>query len=512
MKADTIRLATVFHEAGMIDEPTYEQCKEVSDPKAKSFADALKKVTQNVSFKNIGELMTADIVPSGKKSNDSTLHDILSQPLFLSQDQIRSILCAWKPSVGDLVTRLNACGIMPDGTTEAVKELGRGAAAYDRLIERGYLDSNSVNRVVSANHLPHKRMNRLLLALNCLKHNGMLSQGDCDLLLQKIEEKGESQIPVLNQEILDFIGSDPELPELNLAEVEPIDTLRKMLPSGFIRQSLVLPRQRVKSVLEIVTSDPFHFTLIDSLSFLTGVSISVYHASTSQLISRINAIYPTGDASTASHAAQPSLAAAQPAIGATSDVGGSAPVLEEIADNRTTVGLVTSIIEGGVKHKATDIHLEPQADGKLRVRYRIDGRLREVMDVPPEMMLSVVSRIKVLSNLDVTERRRPQDGHFSLRIGEGAFDFRVSSLPTHVGEKVVIRILDESRVMLSLASLGMETDQAGMVAKWISRPHGLVLVTGPTGSARHQPFMHRSIPSTPPKKTSSPLKIRSNTR
>jgi type II secretory ATPase GspE/PulE/Tfp pilus assembly ATPase PilB-like protein len=243
-----------------------------------------------------------------------------------------------------------------------------------------------------------------------------------------------------------------------------------------MRQNQFLPCRRAKGMLEIAAADPFHFVLADTLSLLTGLPVVLTYAPSARLTTRFQDLFPdnvtTDSPEKTTRAAGPASPLPEPAAGA-----------EEIVDSSSAVELVSSIIDGGVRHGATDVHLEPYNEA-LRVRYRIDGRLRRVMDVPSQMIPSVISRMKVLSNLNVTERRRPQDGHFSLNINQGAFDFRVSTLPTHIGEKIVIRILDESRVMHDLEGLGMEPFQSTMVKKWIARPHGLLLVTGPTGSGK----------------------------
>src|SRR5205085_743263 len=131
---------------------------------------------------------------------------------------------------------------------------------------------------------------------------------------------------------------------------------------------------------------------------------------------------------------------------------------EPYVDNLSTVQLVTQIIESAVGAKATDIHIEPQAES-VRVRYRVDGQLHNIMKVPAEMQLSIVSRIKVLAAMNVTERRRPQDGHFSFSMRGGTYDFRISTLPSFFGEKIVMRVLDSSRVMTGLPQLGLPEEQ-----------------------------------------------------
>lgn len=159
---------------------------------------------------------------------------------------------------------------------------------------------------------------------------------------------------------------------------------------------------------------------------------------------------------------------------------------EEIAREASGVPvmkLVTTIIEGAVNSHATDIHLDPQ-DPEMRVRYRIDGILHDVMSIPADAQNAVVSRIKIMSDMDITETRHPQDGHISLQLGSQEFDIRVATLPTFLGERVVLRLLDQSAVLSGIKDLGLEPDDEKKLRNVIAQPYGMILVTGPTGSGK----------------------------
>lgn len=147
------------------------------------------------------------------------------------------------------------------------------------------------------------------------------------------------------------------------------------------------------------------------------------------------------------------------------------------------VKLVSTIIEGAVNSGATDIHMDPQ-EPEMRVRYRIDGVLHDVMSIPSEIENAVVSRLKILSDIDITETRHPQDGHISMEIGDAEFDVRVATLPTYLGERVVLRLLDQSSVLAGIGDLGLEDEDKKKLAGIIEQPYGMVLVTGPTGSGK----------------------------
>jgi type IV pilus assembly protein PilB len=159
---------------------------------------------------------------------------------------------------------------------------------------------------------------------------------------------------------------------------------------------------------------------------------------------------------------------------------------EEIAREASgmpVVKLVTTIIEGAVNSGATDIHLDPQHP-EMRVRYRIDGILHDVMSIPAEVHNAVVSRVKIMSDMDITETRHPQDGHISTQVGEQEFDVRVATLPTFFGERVVLRLLDQSSVLSGIKDLGLEPEDERKLRALIAQPYGMILVTGPTGSGK----------------------------
>ncbi|MFP4380181.1 MAG: GspE/PulE family protein [Candidatus Sumerlaeia bacterium] len=511
MKSDILRLAGLFFETGMIDAEHFEKCTHKVEKGDKSLVEVLKqdvslksiRELQNVAGKSVYDLLTMDIpLPFGQKEHkdgDSDIHAALSRAFYLTNEEIIGILENWKPDIDTILVALKEADALDDTVENVRKNLGKGKGVYRRLVDNGYLGPITVEHAVNASRNYTRRTNRLLLALKMLHYNEIIEESDLNIILENYLEKGQDSIPMLNEEILAFIESEPDMPELRLDDVKPPENLVGSLPLSFIRQNLLLPHQKKTQPmkrLEVVMTDPFSVEITDTLAFLTGTPVVGYYASDREIITRINEIFRPPIDSDASQTPKPSeLAIPEPGSAKkgekAKDTAGKGTIKkatkptgpEKVPDNVSAVELVSGIIEGGISSRATDVHLEPNDEG-LRVRYRIDGRLRKIMDIPASLFLSVTSRIKVLANLDVTERRRAQDGHFTLQIGEGSFDFRVSTLPTHLGEKTVIRILDESRVMLSMEDLGMTKDETKIVEKWINRPHGLLLVTGPTGSGK----------------------------
>jgi type IV pilus assembly protein PilB len=153
------------------------------------------------------------------------------------------------------------------------------------------------------------------------------------------------------------------------------------------------------------------------------------------------------------------------------------------ASGSSVIKMVSTIIEGAVNSGATDIHLDPQ-EPEIRVRYRIDGILHDIMSIPENIELAVVSRIKIMADLDITETRHPQDGHISLEIGDREFDVRVATMPCYLGERIVLRLLDQSSILSGIKDLGLEQEDEKTLSRLIGLPYGMILVTGPTGSGK----------------------------
>ena len=161
----------------------------------------------------------------------------------------------------------------------------------------------------------------------------------------------------------------------------------------------------------------------------------------------------------------------------------SLQTIAQEASGMPVMKLVTTIIEGAVNSGATDVHMDPQ-EPEMRVRYRIDGTLHDVMSIPAEIENAVISRLKIMSDIDITETRHPQDGHISMEIGGMEYDVRVATLPTFLGERVVLRLLDQSSVLSGIKDLGLELEDEKTMLRVINQPYGMILVTGPTGSGK----------------------------
>ncbi len=473
MKPESILIANILHDLGMISDNKYETFAAEGEGEPKSFWEILN---QSATPSTIRDLMFKEINVFGKtgQRGGKSIRDALS--VSFSNDEIRDLLVTFNPPVKKILQAVAEGTDLAESVDKIIDDLPNDdVKSYTQIVDRGYLQSRNINQVVSQLDESLRLRNRFGLVLPVLIEGGVLNEAEGKKLKNAIMSEGKTALPQIDDHVEGLLEDPPDLSVIDPSKISPTQDLMEAVKSELARRSLFIPIKKTKSTLEIASADAMPVALVDMLAFLTDREVMVHPIAERDLIHSINTVYnrKQQDEERKNLSAEEIRARQEPV----------AALTESEVENRSAVELVSSIIEGGIRYSATDVHLEPFGDG-LRVRYRIDGRLRQVMSIPGSMVSSVNSRVKVLSGLNVTERRRPQDGHFSLNMATGGFDFRVSTLPTHIGEKTVIRILDESRVMHDLDSLGMLPEQSKKVTKWIQEPHGLILVTGPTGSGK----------------------------
>lgn len=266
--------------------------------------------------------------------------------------------------------------------------------------------------------------------------------------------------------------------------------LDKLIPYEFAKEHQVLPLSRNMNSLTCAIFNPFDLIMIDNLKKLTGCEINFVIATRSDLVKAIAEFFggSTLDGRGSAvwdEALESSKDAGSGAI-VTQEGGDSELSLDRViakAEEAPVIKLVDLIIRQAIDERASDIHIEPFKD-KIEVRYRIDGELYQIPPPAKHLHLPIVSRIKILSKMDIAERRLPQDGRISAKLEDRTVDLRVSTLPTVWGEKVVLRILDQDAVNLDLAVLGFDAKQLELIRKALKVPYGLFFVTGPTGSGK----------------------------
>ncbi len=247
----------------------------------------------------------------------------------------------------------------------------------------------------------------------------------------------------------------------------------RLLPESLVRERLVLPLRADKEQVWLAMADPLDLDTIDRVRLQTGRTVVPMLALPAELLPVINRSYDMRER------AQEALREIEPA----EEEEAAAQDLLDQAENAPIVRLVNTVVDGAFTNYASDIHLEPQEDG-LRVRYRVDGVLHEQMMIPRANQAAVTSRIKIMGRMDIAERRRPQDGRISRVYHNRTFDLRVSIMPTVHGEKTVLRVLDKEAMSVALEKIGFWPDELEVWNHLITRPYGMVLVTGPTGSGK----------------------------
>jgi type II secretory ATPase GspE/PulE/Tfp pilus assembly ATPase PilB-like protein/CheY-like chemotaxis protein len=254
---------------------------------------------------------------------------------------------------------------------------------------------------------------------------------------------------------------------------------RDFVPEQVARRYHVLPIRATDSYLEIATANPFDLDCEKTLAFATGREVRMFLASPAAIRERIDEYYRPENVIDKLLEGMDTAEVTQVDDVSADEISISA----EQASQRPVVRLVDLILSEGILSRASDIHIEPE-EGGVAVRYRIDGVLRQVMKVPRAAGLPLISRIKIISSLDIADRLRPQDGRARVAVNGTPVDLRVSTLPAALGEKVVIRILDTRRTVLSLDSLGLSEPEAGEIRGLLANRDGIILVTGPTGSGK----------------------------
>src|SRR5712671_3509085 len=319
---------------------------------------------------------------------------------------------------------------------------------------------------------------------------------------------------VKDEQITALLSKQYGVPAISLAQFKIDPTIVKLVPTETARKYQMIPLSRSGSTLTIAMTDPTNVFAMDDIKFMTGYTVEPVVASEVAITDAIEKYYPSGKPGAG---AAPGKGGKPGAAGAPSgstlemasrgleelqaSLGGGADdveVLEELeeisaealakqGDDAPVVRLVNVVLMSAIQKGASDIHIEPY-EKELRVRYRIDGILYNIMSPPMKFRDAIVSRIKIMSKLDIAEKRLPQDGRIKIRFNESGtpkeIDFRVSVLPTLFGEKIVMRLLDKDKLMLDMTKLGFEAESLAKFETAILRPWGMVLVTGPTGSGK----------------------------
>jgi type IV pilus assembly protein PilB len=311
---------------------------------------------------------------------------------------------------------------------------------------------------------------------------------------------------VKDDEITALLSKQYGVPSIALGQFDVDANVVKLVPSETALKYQIIPLSRSGATLTIAMTDPTNVFAMDDIKFMTGYNVEPVVASETAVVDAITKYYGktgTTNGNGGGYAASSGPSALEVASKALDDMPvlsdtGDVEVLEEFeeisaealakqGEEAPVIKLVNVILMSAIQKGASDIHIEPY-EKELRVRYRIDGILYNIMQPPMKFRDAITSRIKIMSKLDIAEKRLPQDGRIKIRFQDGGemrdIDFRVSCLPTLFGEKIVMRLLDKTKLMLDMTKLGFESESLQRFEHAISKPWGMVLVTGPTGSGK----------------------------
>ena len=282
-------------------------------------------------------------------------------------------------------------------------------------------------------------------------------------------------------ELTAFLSKQYGVPSINLADFDIDREIIKLVPREVVKKHQIIPINRTGSTLIVAMADPSNIFAIDDIKFLTGYNVEVVVAS-EEAIAEAEEKYYTQ--SFDFDDVMDDFDEEEVDFGEDDEEDINLLDLEQSAGDAPVVKLVNLVLMDAIRKNASDIHCEP-FEKSFRIRYRIDGMLYEVMKPPFKLMAAITSRLKIMSNLDIAERRLPQDGRIKLKLGRNReMDFRVSVLPVMWGEKIVLRLLDKSNLQLDMTKLGFEEKVLETFRETIYQPYGMILITGPTGSGK----------------------------
>jgi len=331
------------------------------------------------------------------------------------------------------------------------------------LLRQGLLTQEQLDKAIRMQDKEGGRLGETLVKLGMIKEPELISALASQLSLSYVTRTSGLLIP------------------------QPDQGLEDLVPKDFAQKNLVLPLSRSLNTLTCAVSDPLDVILVDNLKKMTNCEVNLVIATKADLVRAIEDFYSHASMmmKEAVKESYETILAPPPEREKVSEeeLELSTDKLIERAGEAPVVKLVDLIIRQAIDERASDIHIEPQKD-KINLRYRIDGKLFEIPPPARHLHLPIVTRIKILSKMDISEKRLPQDGAFIVKMEERVVDLRISTTPTIYGEKLVVRILDKANVPLDLSKLGFNQQQMEDLRKSLKSPYGLILITGPTGSGK----------------------------
>ncbi len=327
--------------------------------------------------------------------------------------------------------------------------------------------------------------------LKTLKELPNINPADIDALKEIQQNKNISLVKALlkqgiisEQDLLVLLMRELHVPSIDLTKYRFDERLKNLIGEKIARQYVVMPLSLLGQTMTVAIADPLNVFVLDDLRNVTGKEIEIVIASESQILRVIDQFYNSASVAV-THASQNAEGKGIEILQNKDSqqdgpMGNEGPLAVEEAP---VIRIVDLIIKEALRQRASDIHIEPQEQG-MRVRFRIDGILQDILTIPKESKNAVGVRIKLMANLDITNTQTPQDGRFKMKIGRQEIDFRLSMLPTTFGQKIVMRVLDKNNLSVGLSKLGFSGNARELLEESVYNPYGMILVTGPTGSGK----------------------------
>jgi type IV pilus assembly protein PilB len=330
--------------------------------------------------------------------------------------------------------------------------------------------------------------------IEILLANKLVTKEQLDHALEVQKSKGISLRKVLVQEklvsedeLLSLLSSRLYIPTVHLAKFKFDQEIVKLIPEHTSRQYRVIAFSRIGNKLTVAMSDPLNIFAVDDLKVITGCDIDIVLSPEDEIDKAIEAQYGTGSKGMEDilreDALRPQTSSEKQEVELMKEEEIELSTALKESERPLIVKIVDIILTEALAKRASDIHIEPEIDC-LRVRYRIDGALHEIIKLPKKNQNAIIARLKIIANLNITESRIPLDGRFKVKFEGKEIDFRVSSLPTTFGQKFVLRVLDKGNLSIGLDKLGFSPDPLRVFKEAITKPFGMLLVTGPTGSGK----------------------------
>lgn len=320
-----------------------------------------------------------------------------------------------------------------------------------------------------------------------LFENNLITEEQLNIALEEQKAKGiklgEAIIGlgyVTQDAINDLLCQQLNIDFVDLRKIEIDDSIARMVGEKVVRKYMLLPfalDDRQANVIKVAMEDPMNIMAIDDIGIITGMTVQPYLSTHAYISTAIDKLYGKSQANAIAEQFMKEQGSGDDADNAEENKR------QEDVDNSPVVKLVNNIIEGGVRQRASDIHIEP-FEYNVRVRYRIDGVLREIISYDRALYAAIIARLKVISGMDISEKRKPQDGRITITVDRREYDIRVSNLPTVFGEKVVMRLASKEGFKRDKKDLGLSPTDLVKFDNILRNPHGIILVTGPTGSGK----------------------------